>query len=170
MRATLSRRDQQRLNCIRDSGTGHKSSSQRRAILLNTFSRVLIRRLLSLSLSPPIYSFLLIFLSSLVSFREEKVERVLTLFYMRVNSRSLWRIYLVRSDLLEELRVFSGWHFLGKSLLVESDRASKIWLFLWWAGKRVWVKFYLKLKHFLFCSFCESKLKIKISFIRYLCY
>ena len=36
MRATLSRRDQQRLNCIRDSRTGHKFSSSRRAILLNT--------------------------------------------------------------------------------------------------------------------------------------
>lgn len=50
MRATLSRRDQQRLNCIRDSRrTAHKFSSRRRAILLlNTFSRVpVIRRILN---------------------------------------------------------------------------------------------------------------------------
>ena len=36
MRATLSQRDQQRLNCIRDSRTAHKFSSLRRGFLLNT--------------------------------------------------------------------------------------------------------------------------------------
>lgn len=39
MRATLSQRDQQRLNCIRDSRTAHKFSSLRRGFLLNTRPR-----------------------------------------------------------------------------------------------------------------------------------
>lgn len=58
MRATLSRRDQQRLNCIRDSRrTAHKFSSRRRRaiLLLNTFSRVpVIRRILNAT-SPPFF-------------------------------------------------------------------------------------------------------------------
>lgn len=56
MRATLSQRDQQRLNCIRDSRTAHKFSSQRRGFLLNTRPSTVIRR---------VFSFHLIFLSSL---------------------------------------------------------------------------------------------------------
>lgn len=58
MRATLSRRDQQHLNCIRDSRrTAHKFSSRRRRaiLLLNTFSRVpVIRRILNAT-SPPFF-------------------------------------------------------------------------------------------------------------------
>lgn len=47
MRATLSQRDQQRLNCIRDSRTAHKFSSQRRGFLLNTRPSAVIRRVFS---------------------------------------------------------------------------------------------------------------------------
>lgn len=36
--------------------------------------------------------------------------------------------------------------------------------YLWWAGKRVQVIFYLRLKQFFFLLFYESKLKINISF------
>ena len=49
MRATLSRRDQQRLNCIRDSRTAHKFSSPRcdgPSSLTRFSSRAVIRRLL----------------------------------------------------------------------------------------------------------------------------
>lgn len=58
MRATLSQRDQQRLNCIRDSRTAHKFSSQRRGFLLNTRPSAVIRR---------VFSFHPIFLASLYS-------------------------------------------------------------------------------------------------------
>lgn len=56
MRATLSQRDQQRLNCIRDSRTAHKFSSLRRGFLLNTRPSAVIRR---------VFSFHPIFLASL---------------------------------------------------------------------------------------------------------
>lgn len=56
MRATLSQRDQQRLNCIRDSRTAHKFSSQRRGFLLNTRPSAVIRR---------VFSFHPVFLASL---------------------------------------------------------------------------------------------------------
>lgn len=60
MRATLSRRDQQRLNCIRDSRrTAHKFSSRRRAILLlNTFSRVRTRDSTDTQRPPPPFFFI----------------------------------------------------------------------------------------------------------------
>lgn len=61
MRATLSQRDQQRLNCIRDSRTAHKFSSQRRDFLLNTRTSAVIRR---------VFSFHPIFLASLYPSRD----------------------------------------------------------------------------------------------------
>jgi len=53
MRATLSQRDQQRLNCIRDSRTAHKFSSPRRGFLLNAPSHAVIRRVFSFHPSFP---------------------------------------------------------------------------------------------------------------------